>query len=75
MSMKKKIKTGALAFVLTCFLSVAAWAAYHYGFILSCGITVYRSFDNPLSDAELLQWTDFFESTNCGAQVPEMPIH
>lgn len=39
---------------------------FHYSFVLSCGKTIYRSFDHQLSDAELLEWTDFFEDTICG---------
>ncbi len=38
---------------------------YHYGFILSCGQTVYLSFDHELTDKELLEWTDFYENTKC----------
>lgn len=40
---------------------------YHYGFILSCGQTVHRSFDHELTTQEIIQWTDFFEDTICAA--------
>lgn len=40
---------------------------YHYSFILSCGQTVYRSFNHELTTQELLEWTDFFEDTICAA--------
>ena len=46
---------------------------YHYAFILSCGETVYRSFNHPLSTSELLEWTDFFEDTICGGTTPFNP--
>ena len=46
---------------------------YHYGFILSCGKTVYRSFDYPLSDSDLAQWTDLLESKYCGEAEEIMP--
>lgn len=43
---------------------------YHYGFTLSCGEAVYRSFDHKLTDDELLRWTDFFEDTICKGLTP-----
>lgn len=45
-------------------------ALYHYGFILSCGEVVYRSFDHELSVTELLQWTKVLEDTVCGDVTP-----
>ena len=45
---------------------------YHYGFILSCGQTRYRSFDHELTGKELLQWHYFFEDTVCnGENTPD----
>lgn len=46
---------------------------FDYGFLLSCGQTVYRSFDHQLSTAELVEWTDFFEDTICGGTTPYNP--
>lgn len=43
---------------------------YHYGFVLTCGKTVYRSFDHELSADELLEWADFFENTICAGLTP-----
>lgn len=62
--------------ILTAFLLLAASVIcgadslkpgklHEYGFILSCGITVYQTFDHELTDAELLEWTDFYENTKC----------
>jgi hypothetical protein len=61
--MKHKLTTTLI--VMFASLGIAVAANYHYGFILSCDKTVYRSFEAPLSDAELLMWTDFFEDTIC----------
>lgn len=61
--MKKKFII--IAAVLIAAAGIAVAAEYHYGFTLSCGQTIYRSFDHPLSEAELLEWTDFFENTRC----------
>lgn len=62
--MKHKLTTSLI--VIFASLGIAVAANYHYAFILSCGQTVYRSFDAPLSDAELSMWTDFFEDVMCG---------
>lgn len=62
--MKHKLITSLV--VMFASLGIAVAANYHYGFILSCGKTVYRSFDAPLSDSEIVAWTDFFEETQCG---------
>lgn len=69
--MKRKIITSLI--VMFASFGIALAATYHYAFILSCGQTIYRSFDHSLSDAELLQWTDFFEETLCQTLRPVMP--
>ncbi len=61
--MKKKIIFIAATIMAAAGIAVAA--EYHFGFILSCGQTIYRSFDHPLSETELLEWTDLFEDTRC----------
>ncbi len=62
-----------IVFALLLAGALAAYAMYHYGFILSCGKTVYRSFDYPLSDSDLAQWTDLLESKYCGEAEEIMP--
>lgn len=69
--MKHKLTISLI--VMFASLGIAVAANYHYGFILSCGQTVHRSFDAPLSDAEIVQWTDFFESTVCSRVSPSVP--
>jgi hypothetical protein len=69
--MKHKLLTTLI--VLFASLGIAVAADYHYGFSLSCGKTVYRSFDTPLTDAELLMWTDIFEVSFCGRTLDETP--
>ena len=59
---------------LIALMAVSASAApeelHHYGFILSCGETRYRSFDHELSITEVLKWTDYFEDTVCHGLTP-----
>ena len=59
-----------VAMLASSLLANASTDDFHYGFILSCGKTVYRSFDHNLSDEEILQWADFFESTMCRDKTP-----
>lgn len=33
---------------------------------VSLGIAVYRSFDAPLSDHDIIVWTDFYNEIECG---------
>lgn len=68
--MKKILYSTTLALAL--FLSTRANAleTYEYGFILSCGQTVYRTFLHQLTIDELLYWTDYYEYTVCGTIVP-----
>lgn len=48
----------------------ASLPTYHYGFILSCGETVYLSFFHELSPDELLYWADYYESVICEGRTP-----
>lgn len=66
--MKKIISLVAfvIVFFSVSFKSFAAFGTYHYGFILSCGETVYRTFSHKLSDEELLFWADYYEEQICG---------
>ena len=50
--MKKKIFTSIAALLLAGALLFAI-GGYIYGFILSCGQTIYRGYDYPLSDTQL----------------------
>lgn len=63
--MKRFFRIGLATLFIACFSAQAVEPAHLYGFILSCGKTIYRTFDHPLSDAELLEWTDYFEETEC----------
>ncbi len=48
---------------------------YQYGFILSCGSTEYHVFDHPLSDDELIFWSEYFEYYLCGnGELPDKPV-
>lgn len=61
--MKKKL----LALILCLMVAVIAIAAeYHYAFMTSCGVTVYKSFPYELSDEQCLSLFDGFENTYCG---------
>lgn len=64
--MKKIIITVLFAITLS-FMSYAT-ANYHYGFILSCGQTIYRSFDFELNEDDLIFWTTVYEAEVCGEQ-------
>lgn len=58
----------ALALVISLLvLGIAKSSAteYEYGFILSCGQTVYRAFSHQLTDDELLKWADYYEYHVC----------
>lgn len=72
--MKKLILLASItvAMLASSLLANASTDDFHYGFILSCGKTVYKSFDHSLSDEELLQWADHFESTMCRDKTPSI---
>lgn len=73
--MKKRcLLLGLCAAALLSFsINSSADDLYDYGFILSCGQTVYRSFDHQLSVNEISEGTDFFENTICGGTTPFNP--
>ena len=60
----------AISMMFTASKLYASLPAYHYGFILSCGETVYRSFSHELSPDELLFWADYYESVVCEGITP-----
>ena len=72
--MKKKIFALLAALFITGFMTLAI-GGYIYGFILSCGQTIYREFDHQLTNAELAMWHDHFEEIACGGplSIPEDP--
>jgi len=62
--MKKKIFTSIAAILLAGSLLFAI-GGYVYGFILSCGKTIYREFDHQLSNAELIYYSDLYSEMFC----------
>lgn len=70
--MKKGIITLVLAVIATGTLFAAM---HHYGFILSCGKTIYQSFDRELADNEILEYSDFYESIHCQLKTSHDPIY
>lgn len=68
--MKKIIYLTAFALTLLFSTRANAVETHEYGFILSCGQTIYRTFLHELTTDELLFWTDYYEFTICGTIVP-----
>lgn len=67
----KKLFVFCIGIIASCVMAIPAKAdisGYNYGFILSCGQTVYRTFDHELSDEELADWSDYYENRRCGNQ-------
>lgn len=62
--MKKKLILTSLTLIMGLSLAFAA-AEHHYGFILSCGRTVYQTHDHELNSDQLLAIHDFLELTLC----------
>lgn len=62
--MKKKIILTSSAIIMGLTMVFAA-AQYYYGFILSCGTTIYQTSDRELSSEQLLAIHDALELTLC----------
>lgn len=54
--------------------SAASNSEQEYGFILSCGKTIYHAFSHTLSKDELLFWTDYYEEKYCGGCTSFEPM-
>lgn len=70
--MKKKIFTSIAALLLAGALLFAI-GGYIYGFILSCGQTIYRGYDYPLSDTQLAVIHDQLEEAFCEGRILSVP--
>ena len=62
--MKKKLILTSLALIMGLSLAFAA-AEHHYNFFLSCGKTVFMTFESELSAKQLLSINGCLESTLC----------
>ncbi len=69
----KKLLVSAVITVLVMFTATNLFASnpgYNYGFILSCGKTIDRTFSHELTPDELLFWADFYETVFCEEITP-----
>lgn len=66
--MRKKVKMKLWAVICLSLLGISTVFAMtsHYAFVLSCGETVFRTFENELTSEELLYWNDYYEALICG---------
>lgn len=70
--MKRIASFASIALILTllCLSPKAHAGSFNYEFVLSCGISVSRTFNHELTTDELLYWTDYYEEQRCKPSLP-----